>query len=69
LERCLLEPLHELCTLPGPILLDAIHRIGRPTEAASLLHRVVLFAEPRLTAPTLEDLFTRLARHQVCERP
>jgi hypothetical protein len=70
LEHCLLGPLRERCALPGPELLAAVaHATMPPLRVAQLLHRVLLFGEPRLTAPLLEGrLFPRLALHRAWRR-
>ena len=70
LEHCVLGPLRERCALPGPELLAAVaHATMPPLRVAQLLHRVLLFGEPRLTAPLLEGrLFPRLALHRAWRR-
>ena len=70
IEHCLLAPLRERCGLPGPELLAAVaHATMAPLRVAQLLHRVLLFGEPRLTAPLLEGrLFPRLALHRAWRR-
>ena len=68
IERSLLSPVLERCALPGPQLLSAISRTSDPIGSASLLHRVLLFGEPRLTSPVFDDLFARLTVHRAWRR-
>lgn len=68
MERSLVRPVRERCAAAGPLLLAAVSEHASPSDAASLLHRVMLFAEPRLTAPLFEGLFARLAEHYTWRR-
>ena len=70
LDQCLAVPVRARCSAPGPLLLAAVSGHFQPLEAASLMHRVLLFAEPRLTAPLFEGLlFQRLqAEHRTWRR-
>ena len=60
IDGCLLAPIRARCSAAGPLLLSAIASQASPVAAAALLHRVLLFAEPRLTAPLFERLFASL---------
>ena len=62
-DACLGVPIQSRCATAGPLLLAAVSSHFDPLLAASLVHRVLLFADPRLTAPLFEQcLFERLSR-------
>ena len=68
IHSCLVRPIQARSRAAGPLLLDAVSAYMPPAAAASLLHRVTLFAEPRLTAPVFEDLFSKLSVHRAWRR-
>ena len=68
LHESVVTPLRRGCAAAGPLLFTAVSAHADPRMAASLLHRVMLFSEPRLTAPLLETLFARLDVHRAWRR-
>jgi hypothetical protein len=63
LERCLASPVAEACARADPLLLAVISAKAPPRAVFGLLCRLLLFAEPALTAPVFDTVFAKLQHH------